>query len=149
MISRINNKNVDLSKKIYSIFQASYKIEAKLLNTKNFPPLKRKVNDFLDCNNLFYAYFIEEKIVGIIEVYSNTRNTHIQSLVVHPNYFRKGIASKLVEFILDNHATINFSVETGEKNIPAINLYKRFNFKKIKKWDTNHGIRKVRFIRSQ
>ena len=46
-------------------------------------------------------------------------------------------------FTLENFNSKIITVETGFKNIPAINLYKQFKFIETKKWDTSHGIRKV------
>jgi len=150
MISKIDNKEKNISESIHSIFQESYQIEAELLNCTNFPPLKRESNDIQNCKNIFYAYYVNNKIAGVIEIDSNMRNTHIQSLVVYPKYFRKGIASRLVKFILDSYPkAICFSVETGLANTPAIRLYKSLNFKETTQWDTNHGVRKVRLIRSK
>ena len=147
MITSINNKDKDISKIIYLLFQASYKIEAKLLQATDFPPLKRTVSDFLKCNNTFFAYHLNKGILGIIEI-DHTISTHIQSLVVHPSSFRKGIGKQLVSFVLDHYTPISFTVETGAANYPAIKLYKKFNFQEIKQWDTDHGIRKIRFERA-
>jgi len=38
-----------------------------------------------------------------------------------------------------------FTVETGLENIPASKLYTSFHFKEVKQWDTDHGVRKIRF----
>ena len=50
-----------------------------------------------------------------------------------------------MNFTLTNFEAKLFVVETGLKNEPATTLYKRFGFKEVKQWDTNHGIRKVKF----
>jgi ribosomal protein S18 acetylase RimI-like enzyme len=65
-------------------------------------------------------------------------------LVVHPKYFRRGIASELITFIFKLFIGNKITVETGLANIPAIALYKRFGFKEIDQYDTDHGIRKIR-----
>ena len=145
MITKVDNKKVEISKDIYSIFQASYKVEAKLLKATNFPPLKRTITNFLSCNNMFFAYYLGKDIAGLVEVDDNSESTHIQSLVVYPQYFRKGIAKQLVQFVLDSYTSRLFTVETGLDNKPAIKLYKRFGFQETKQWDTSHGVRKIRF----
>ena len=145
MIKEINHSEVKIAKQIYLIFQKSYKVEAKLLQATNFPPLKRNVNDFIDCKNTFYAYYISEEIVGIIEVDSNNSSTHIQSLVVYPKFFRQGVGKSLVQFIFTKYKNKIFSVETGLLNQPAINLYAEFGFKEKKRWVTDHNVVKIRF----
>lgn len=146
MIKKLNNSNVSVSSKIYAIFQLSYKVEARLLNAKQFPPLQRTSTEILNSHNQFYGYYLAKNIVGVIEIHVNSNQSiHIQSLVVHPRYFRKGIGKNLVGFVLGHYHSEIFFVETGEENEPAITLYKSFHFKEEMKWDTDHAIRKVRF----
>ncbi len=134
-----------MAKKIYSIFQSAYKIEAKLLNVTDFPPLERTVNNFISSNNTFFAYFNHTVILAIIEIDCQNISTHIQSLVVDPSEFRKGIARKLTNYILKNYKSQLFTVETGLNNVPAIQLYKSIGFQEIKRWQTDHGVIKIRF----
>ena len=145
MIVKIDNKRNEIAQEIRRIFQASYTIEAEMLKAIDFPPLKRTMSQFLDSNSEFYAYYLIENIAGVIEIENDEDLTHIQSLVVYPKYFRNGIGRKLVQFILDNYKAKIFTVETGIDNHPAIKLYKSFGFQEQEQWDTNHGVRKVRF----
>ena len=146
MIIQIDNQDIYNAKEIHYVFQASYKIEANLINAIDFPPLKRSVEDFLVCNNLFYGYYYEDELVGIIEIKNTNTSLHIQSLVVRPDYFRKSIASNLLTFTIKNSNYKIFTVETAVDNLPAINLYQKFLFDEVKKWNTNHGISKVKFV---
>ena len=145
MIIKINNKKNKIAKEIRAIFQVSYTVEAGILKAVDFPPLKRTVSQFLNSNSEFYAYYLIKNIAGVIEIENHEDLTHIQSLVVYPKYFRNGIGSKLVQFILDTYKSRIFTVETGLDNHPAIRLYTSFDFEEQEQWDTNHGVRKVRF----
>ena len=145
MIAKINKKRNKITKEIRDIFQASYAVEAEMLKAIDFPPLKRTIHQFLNSNNEFYAYYFNENIAGVIEIKNNENSTHIQSLVVYPRYFRRGIARKLVSFILSTYNSKKFTVETGLDNIPAISLYKSLGFQENNQWDTNHGVRKISF----
>ena len=145
MIIKINNKENKIAEEIRAIFQVSYTVEAKMLKAVDFPPLKRTVSQFLNSNSKFYAYYLIKNIAGVIEIENHEDLTHIQSLVVYPKYFRNGIGSKLVQFILDTYKSRIFTVETGIDNHPAIRLYTSFDFEEQEQWDTNHGVRKVRF----
>jgi len=145
MIIKINNKKNKIAKEIQAIFRVAYTVEASILKVVDFPPLKRTVSQFLNSHSEFYAYYLIKNIVGVIEIERSEDLTHIRSLVVSPKYFRTGIGSKLVQFILDTFKSRIFTVETGLNNHPAIKLYKRFGFQEQDQWDTNHGVRKVRF----
>lgn len=145
MIERLQNKDIDISNKIRSVFQLSYAVEAKLLNATDFPPLKRSLESYLKSDNDFFGYLKNQEIAGIVEINHNDSFTHIQSLVVNPKFFRQGIGRKLMEFVINSFDSKLFIVETGVENGPATLLYKKIGFKEVKQWDTEYGIRKIKF----
>lgn len=145
MIEKLQNNDIEVSKKIYSVFQSSYKIEAELLNAIDFPPLKRPLENYVNSDTTFFGYLKDKELAGVIEISHNKNFTHINSLVVSPSFFRQGVARKLMEFVLNTFDSKLFVVETGVDNGPASELYKKFNFKEVKQWDTDHGVRKIKF----
>ena len=145
MIKKLDNKNILISEKIRSVFQLSYTIEAELLKAVDFPPLKRSLQSFITSENDFFGYIINDEFAGAIEIDNQVEYLHIQSLVVNPKFFRRGIAKQLVQFAFKSYDSLLFSVETGLDNKPAIQLYRNFGFKEVKQWDTDHGVRKIRF----
>ncbi len=147
MIERLQNNDVEVAKNIRSVFQASYKIEAKLLNATDFPPLKRPLENYVASETAFFGFIKDKELAGVIEINHNNDFTHINSLVVSPAFFRQGIARKLMEFVFKTFDSKLFVVETGLENGPATALYKKFGFKEVKQWDTDHGVRKIKFER--
>lgn len=147
MIEKLQNSEIEVSKKIRSVFQLSYKIEAKLLNATDFPPLNRPLEKYINSNTEFFGYLKDRELAGVIEIEHNSKFTDIHSLVVSPSFFRQGIARKLMEFVFDTFDSNLFIVETGLENEPATELYKKFDFKEVKQWNTDHGIRKIKFER--
>lgn len=145
MIKKLNHNDEIVSKKIQSVFYESYAVEANILKAVNFPPLKRQLKDFIVSTNSFYGYLTNNEIAGAVEVKEDTTFIHIQSLVVKPTYFRQGIAQQLLDFVFNKIPSQKYMVETGIDNIPAVNLYLKNGFLEIKQWDTDHGVRKVRF----
>ncbi|GJM31669.1 MAG: hypothetical protein DHS20C18_06700 [Saprospiraceae bacterium] len=145
MIERLQNNDKEISIKIRSVFQASYAVEAKLLNATEFPPLKRTLDSYLKSSNAFFGYWKNQELAGVIEISHDENATAINSLVVAPKFFRRGIARKLIEFVFSTYDSKLFVVETGVKNEPAIELYRKFDFKEVKQWNTEHGIKKIQF----
>lgn len=147
MIEQLQNNKIEISNQIQSIFQLSYRIEAKLLNATDFPPLKRPLESYLKSENIFFGYFDNKILAGVIEIEQNNNCTGISSLVVNPLFFRRGIARKLLEFIFIKFDSKFFIVEMGVNNQPATELYKKLGFKEVKQRDTDFGIRKALFER--
>lgn len=147
MIERLQNNDKEISEKIRSVFQLSYAVEARLLNATDFPPLKRSLENYVNSKTAFFGYLKDQELAGVIEIEHTNNFTHINSLVVHPDFFRQGIARKLMEFTFNTFDSNLFVVETGLENGPASELYKKFDFKEVKRWNTEHGIRKIKFER--
>ena len=145
MINKLQHNNLQTAEKIRAVFQASYAIEAKLLKATDFPPLKRTLENYINSSNAFFGYFKNQDLAAVVEINHTSQFTHIQSLVVHPDYFRQGIAREFMEFVLESYDSNLFVVETGVDNVPATKLYLNIGFLEVKQWDTDFGIRKVKF----
>ncbi|GAB4247972.1 MAG: hypothetical protein Tsb0034_27330 [Ekhidna sp.] len=148
MIQKLNHRKASIAKEIHRVFQASYKVEAELLGAKDFPPLKRTVKDFMESTASFYGILKDKEIAGIVQVSTKGNVTDINSLVVHPDYFRQGLGKQLVAHVLSTYDSDTFTVETGVDNKPAIQLYERLGFSEKDQWDTSIGIRKIGFIKT-
>ena len=145
MINILDHENQQIAEKMHRIFQVSYAVEARLLDAKDFPPLKRTVNDLMESDTSFFGYWQNEILAAVIEIEPFPSVFHICSLVVDPQYFRQGIAKNLINFTFKLLAGNRITVETGLANRPAIALYESFGFKEVKQYETDHGIRKIRF----
>ncbi len=145
MIRKLEHQKTEVSEAIRRVFRVSYAVEAKLLNATDFPPLKRPLEGFTECANDFYGYFQNDVLAGVVEVDDSGPGTHIQSLVVDPDYFRMGIGSALVTMVLETYDSEKYTVETGLANGPATELYLKHGFRKTGEYDTDHGVRKIRF----
>ncbi|MAJ32841.1 MAG: GNAT family N-acetyltransferase [Flavobacteriaceae bacterium] len=145
MIEKVDHKREKVAEQLYTIWQASYPVEKEMIGAEVFPPLDRSVHDFQSTENVFYAYVINYEFAGVIEVARIEEYIHLQSLVVHPAHFRKGIATTLIKHVMETHTSAKYSVETGYENIPAKRLYVTFEFRETKAYDTDYGVKKIRF----
>ncbi|SDN91459.1 Ribosomal protein S18 acetylase RimI [Psychrobacillus sp. OK028] len=137
MIQLINHYEEKVAECILSIQLPAYKVEADLIEFDGIPRLLDTVEDIKNSNELFLGKLEGSKLVGFISVgfisYEDTSELiDICRLVVDPNHFRKGIASELLNYLLTVIANDKkVVVSTGAKNVPAIMLYERYNFKKF------------------
>ena len=106
--------------------------------------MNRNVQSFLNSKNNFFGYKKGDRLIGIIEIEANDI-IHIQSLVIDPEFFRQGLASQLIDFMLDRYKNKTFTVETGAGNFPAVSLYQSYGFKEVEKYNAEFNIIKIRF----
>jgi ribosomal protein S18 acetylase RimI-like enzyme len=146
MILKIDHASLKYSELIYDIFQRSYAVEAGLLNHDDFPPLKRSAVQIALSNNLFYGFYKQDLLCAVTELESYEDHIHIRSLTVDPIHFRQGIANQLLTFVCDHFPVKKYTVETGYKNHPAVNLYLHFGFREERIFMTEAGIEKISFV---
>jgi GNAT superfamily N-acetyltransferase len=143
MITILDNTAPEVAKQIHNIFQYSYKVEAQLIGILNFPPLSRSAQDIEKSKTTFYGFSEDQCLTAILEISVENKCLGIDSLTVHPNYFRRGIANKLISHVLKVNDFSAAIVETAVVNIPAIKLYKKHGFVEFKRWTPSHGIEKL------
>lgn len=89
-------------------------------------------------NSFYYVAKSENEIVGFAGIWKSLDDIHITNIVTKKNKRHQGIASKLLEQLLEvskqQHLS-SLTLEVNEKNINAIHLYEKYHFQKI-------GIRK-------
>ena len=146
MITKLDNSSEEVANNIFTIFQRSYKVEAQLIGTLDFPPLLRSAKEIENSKTKFYGFSENKFIAAIIEIDIKNNHLEINSLTVDPSYFRKGIANKLINYVLENFNFSKATVETAVVNIPAINLYKKHGFVEFKRWTPSHGIKKLAML---
>ena len=132
MIKKLNLKNIEIIKDVLKLQIASYKVEAEIMDFYEIPPLMDTIDSLKTCDEIFYGYYINDTLAGIIsyKVFENVLDIH--RVAVYPHFFRRGIAQQLINYIQGLNINIyKIIVCTGNKNLPAINLYLKNGYKKI------------------
>lgn len=114
---------------LYHLRQLAYRVEAQLLGVKTLPPLERSIEDLLKEPDTHLGIFHVHQLIGAISFSEHW----INSLVVHPSYFRQGIADELLANILASNDP--WCVTTGADNLPAIGLYEKYGFRIFKRFE--------------
>jgi ribosomal protein S18 acetylase RimI-like enzyme len=88
----------------------------------------------------FYALFRGRKPLGMISLRGSRGVVEICRLVVHPRYWRRGIASRLLEHAEGMASDAVLEVATAAANLPALALYRRLGYRENRRWATADGL---------
>jgi ribosomal protein S18 acetylase RimI-like enzyme len=140
-IQVLNLQSDSIAQRVLAIQQASYAIEAELIGTQNIPPLHDTVESLQKTEELFYGYWVDETIAGLIAITYEDGTLDICRMAVHPDYFRRRIASALLTFALSAHPDATRTiVATGARNDPAKQLYLRHGFTQTGEQEVEPGV---------
>lgn len=93
-------------------------------------------------HSLCFTAKTEETIVGFACLWVSIDDVHITNIVTKKNCRNQGIASKLLEEIIQKVKDKPLTLEVKSSNFPAIHLYEKYGFEKIgvrKNYYTNHN----------
>ena len=114
--------------------------ELGLIINKNFAKLyqiEKLINSSYDS---IYGYYAKELLVGFIHINKMYETIDIINIVVDEKYRRKGIATGLITYILNNFTDVEkIMLEVNEHNEKAINLYLKNGFKEINRRPKYYG----------
>ena len=91
-------------------------------------------NDFANPNSVYFVAKLDDEIVGFAGFLKICDEANIMNIVTKANKRQLGIGSKLMQALIDEakkQNLTNITLEVNDKNIPAIKLYEKFNFKRI------------------
>ncbi|GER67977.1 hypothetical protein BpJC7_17040 [Weizmannia acidilactici] len=145
MIRQLEMKNSAAASAVWALQIPAYKKEAGLIGFDGIPPLNERVEDLMASTEKFYGYFVGEKLAGVVSVERTGDCVMICRLFVGEHFTRRGIARKLLEFVLSLPGAGRFEVSTGEKNIPAVSLYLSMGFTETGRTEVADGVWLVRF----
>ena len=105
----------------------------EVTNLKDIEPILHKYfKGYILSNDPFEKVLIytKEKIIAVISYSIIYERGEINYIITLPNYRKKGIASKLLEYALNDMKNCeNISLEVSKDNKEAINLYSKYGFK--------------------
>ena len=136
-------------------------MEIKLINKDNKEYMKQIVdietkvfgkNGAIDSWNLkpmvkygkVYALVENEEVIACIELIRawDTETVYLYGLAVKETEFGRGLGSKLISEVLElisKEKILRIQLTVASNNIAAINLYKKFGFKKIDFLENEYG----------
>ena len=92
------------------------------------------LSDYVITDNAFNHVLIyndDDKILGFLDYSVMYERAEINYIFVLKEYRSKGIASKLLEYMLDNNDFNEISLEVNVNNKKAIKLYQKYGFREV------------------
>lgn len=120
MLNQLNIDNINSIKEVQSIFCDAFKQKDELINTLTANPYVK-----------LCTYSVDKKIVAFIlyeEIYDRYE---LDNIFVLKEYRHVGIASQLLQYMIDEGKKkniTNITLEVRKDNNKAIRLYKKYGF---------------------
>jgi len=136
---------------VHRLQQASYPIEARLIGLDSIPPLHDTPATLAASGETFVGCFRDpDDLVGALsyKLFDDGRTLDIHRMMVHPDHFRRGLASKLLSAVISLPGLERALVSTGTANAPAVALYERFGFQPDGLIDIAPGVTVTKFVKS-
>ena len=120
---------------IWRLQHAAYAVEAELIGFLAIPPLMDTIETIRTCGETFFGILSDDEIVAAIACEFEGTQVRISRMMVHPDYFRRGLARRLIQHVEKQYPnTDTFTVSTGSKNEPAIRLYESMGYTACREW---------------
>ncbi|AJS60114.1 GNAT family N-acetyltransferase [Paenibacillus sp. IHBB 10380] len=135
---------------IWRLQQVAYRLEAEKIGFIDIPPLLDTYETLRDCGEHFYGEMDDDgELLGAIAVLSEGEGTlTLTRMMVSPGHFRKGIAGRLIQYVLSKYSDIPlFIVSTGTRNDPAFSLYLKYGFIPFDKYEVAPNVELTTFHR--
>ncbi|AJY73946.1 GNAT family N-acetyltransferase [Paenibacillus beijingensis] len=141
MIAKLWIAKEETARQVLAVQIPAYEVEAELIQFHDLPPLKETIGSLTACGESFYGFFEQGELAGVISYKKEDDTVDIHRLIVHPAYFRRGIAQALLRFVerLEQSAA-KFVVATAARNNPAKNLYLKNGFLQVKEQEVAPGL---------
>lgn len=127
----ISQAKINDAQAILELQKLAYQSEAKRYNDYKIPPLTQTLEEikFEFESHYFLKAVYERQIVGSVRGKVKFKTLMIGRLIVHPDFQKQGIGTKLMYAIEGiNEPIERYELFTGNKSLKNISLYERLGY---------------------
>lgn len=114
---------------VHRIGLRAYAVEAALIGSDAIPALHETLEDVRALPLRWLGAHVDGVLAGFVGFTREGGVVDVDRLCVHPDFFRRGLARRLVGAVLDLGDPV--TVSTGADNGPAVALYERLGFERV------------------
>lgn len=148
MFEKLDLHQADNAARVIDLQRASYRVESELISFSGIPYLFEEEEELLETDEVLIAYWEEDSLLGLLSYEVVEDEFEICRLVVHPDHFKKGIATGLLSELEKDVLQGQITVKTASANRPAIKLYEKFGYGFVQHFNTAEGLELVELIKT-
>jgi ribosomal protein S18 acetylase RimI-like enzyme len=134
---------------VLEVQHASYAIEAQLIGFPELPPAHEKVIELQGSGEELWLCEEDGELLGAVGLEGSEEELLIARLFVAPSAFRRGVGTALVQHALSEANGRRVRVGTAAANAPALALYERLGFRRVRESEAPPGVRYVELLRER
>lgn len=145
-IGALDLADPDTLARVHALQRAAYRVEADLIGHDGIPPLHETPEALRTCGETFLGAVVEGVLAGAVSYRVDGAVLDLHRVMVHPDFFRRGLARRLVgaaEAAAPGAARV--VVSTGSLNVPAQRLYEGLGFREVGEREVAPGLRVTTF----
>lgn len=113
---------------LLSLQRTSYAVEADLIGDDRIPPLQEDEHGLCAWRGRWVTAWDGVDLVGAAAWSPHRDHVDIAKVMVSPTAFRRGVASELLDRVLQGAGGRPVLAATGRDNAPAVSLYAKHGF---------------------
>ena len=142
----ITPATIDDAETILALQRLAYQSEAAIYDDFTLRPFTETLGDMRErsYDRRFLKAVEDGQIVGSVRAFQKDATCHVERLIVHPNYQRRGIGTALLNMIETCFPTASrFELFTGHKSESNIRLYERLGYRAIRQEQVSEKLRLI------
>ena len=131
----------DLARDVLALQREAYAVEAALIGSDGIPALTETLEQLRDAGETWLGVFDATGLCGAVAWQRLDDDTiDICRLIVAPRAFRGGVATALLDELDRRYPSNPMIVSTGSANEPALGLYRRRGFQRVRQREAAPGL---------
>jgi GNAT superfamily N-acetyltransferase len=148
-VCRLDNADRRVAAAIRDVMALAYRVEAGMIEVDDFLPLHRTAEQIAGAGTMFFGVDVGGTLAAVVELEDEGSDRRCTcSLATRPDRFREGLATLLLQHLIEVVGSVELTVSTAVRNEPALRLYGAEGFRERSRWTTPDGIPMVTLVRA-